>query len=238
MPTSTDPTSVSTRALADDLWVAEHPLRAMGMELGRRMTVVRLRHGRLWLHSVARLTPEVREWLDSLGRVAFVVSPSLMHNRWMEAYAAAFPDAALVASPGLAKKRPDLAFDRTLGEAPDPEWSAELDQAVFPVRGDYREVVFLHRASRTLILTDLCLRIPAGRGLLTAALARALGYHERFAVSRLLRVTLADRAGARKALERILTWDFDRVIIGHGRILDSGGKPAVESAFAWLRKQG
>lgn len=238
MPPSADPIPVRTRALADDLWVAEHPLRAMGMELGRRMTVVRLRSGRLWLHSVARLTPEVHDWLDGLGRVAFVVSPSLTHNRWMEEYAAAFPDAALVASPGLARKRPDLAFSRTLGESADPEWSAELDQAVFPVRGDYREVVFLHRASRTLILTDLCFQIPAGRGLLTSALARAFGYHERFAVSRLLRVTLADRAGARTALERILTWDFDRVIIGHGRILESGGKLAVENAFAWLHKHG
>jgi hypothetical protein len=225
---------VTIRALADGLGVAEHPMKAMGMELGRRMTVVRLKGARLWLHSVGRLTPEVRDWLDGLGRVAFVVSPSQAHHRWMEAYATAYPDAVLVASSGLPKKRPDLTFDRTLSDRPEPEWEDELDQAVFPVRGDYREVVFLHRSSRTLILTDLCFHIPAGRGPVTTALAKAFGYHERFAASRLLRMILADKPAARDALERILAWDFDRVIIGHGEIVETAGKPALESAFAWL----
>jgi hypothetical protein len=227
-------TPVTTHALGDCLWVAEHPMKAMGMELGRRMTVVRLKGARLWLHSVGRLTPEVRDWLDGLGRVAFVVSPSQAHHRWMEAYATAYPDAVLVASSGLPKKRPDLTFDRTLGDPPEPEWEDELDQAVFPIRGDYREVVFLHRSSRTLILTDLCFHIPAGRGPVTTALAKAFGYHERFAASRLLRMILADKPAARDALERIMTWDFDRVIIGHGEITETAGKPALESAFAWL----
>jgi len=236
MPASSDPTAVTTRALADRLWVAEHPMKAMGMELGRRMTVVRLTDGRLWLHSVGRLTPAVRGWLDGLGRVAFVVSPSQAHRRWMEAYATAYPDAALVASPGLPQKRPDLAFDRTLGDVPEPEWAENLDQAMFPVRGSYREAVFLHRPSRTLILTDLCFHIPAGRGLVTTTLARTFGYYERLAASRLLRMFLADRPAARQALERILTWDFDRVIIGHGEITESGGKAALERAFDWLRK--
>jgi hypothetical protein len=234
MPASSDPTAVTTRALADRLWVAEHPMKAMGMELGRRMTVVRLRDGGLWLHSVGRLTPEVRGWLDGLGRVAFVVSPSQAHRRWMDAYATAYPDAALVASPGLREKRPDLVFDRTLGDVPEPEWAEDLDQAVFPVRGRYGEVVFLHRLTRTLILTDLCFQIPAGRGLVTTALAWTFGYYERFAASRLLRLMLADRAAAREVLVRILAWDFDRVIIGHGDIVESGGKPALERAFAWL----
>lgn len=236
MSSSAHPAAVTTRTLADRLWVAEHPMKAMGMELGRRMTVVRLRDGGLWLHSVGRLTPEVRGWLDGLGRVAFVVSPSQAHRRWMETYATAYPDAALVASPGLAEKRPDLAFHRTLGDVPEPEWAGDLDQAVFPVRGRYGEVVFLHPPTRTLILTDLCFQIPAGRGLVTTALARTFGYYERFAASRLLKLMLADRAAARAVLGRILTWDFDRVIIGHGDIVESGGKPALERAFAWLLK--
>lgn len=236
MARSTDPFPVTTRAISEGLWVAEHPLKAMGMELGRRMTVVRLVDGGLWLHSVGRLTPDVRGWLDRLGRVAFIVSPTRLHHRWMEAYAEAYPEAVLVASPGLPSKRPDLAFDRVLDDVPDPGWAPDIDQAVFPVRGDYREVVFLLRSSRTLILADLCFHIPADRGPVTTTLARALGYYERFATSRLLRLSLADRPAAREALTRILAWDFDRVIIGHGEILDSGGKPALERAFAWLLK--
>ena len=69
------PLPVTIRPLDEDLWVAEHPLRVQGMELGRRMTVVRLGDGGLWLHSVVRLIPPVREWFNGLGADGFVVSP-------------------------------------------------------------------------------------------------------------------------------------------------------------------
>ena len=228
------PPVATIRPIDRELWVVEHPLRVQGMELGRRMTAVRLDDGCLWLHSVARLTPAVREWLDGMGPVRFVVSPSRTHSRWMEDYREAYPESALVAAPGLPAHRPDLEFERVLGDAPDPAWARELDQLEFPIRGEYREIVFLHRASRTLVLTDLCFNIPAGRGALTTLAARLLGYYRKLGTSRLVRALIADRAAARDAARRILAWDFDRVIVGHGDIVQSGGHAAVERAFGWL----
>ena len=107
----------------------------------------------------------------------------------------------------------------------------------FPFRGEYREVVFLHRPTATLILTDLCFNIPPGRGLPTTVGAWILGYYRRLAVSRLLRIAIENRAAARSALDRILAWHFDRVIVGHGDIVESGGQAAVRRAFAWLRRE-
>lgn len=232
------PPPVTIHPLDEGLWVAEHPLRAQGIEVGRRMTVVRLGDGGLWLHSVARLTPDVREWLDGLGAVRFVVSPSRMHSRWMEDYREAYPEAALIAAPGLPAHRPDLDFDRVLGDALDPAWARELDQIEFPIRGEYREIVFFHRSTRTLILTDLCFNMPAGRGVVTTLTARLLGYYRDLGMSRLVRALIADRAAAREAARRILAWDFDRVIVGHGDIVESGGHAAVERAFGWLLRAG
>ena len=37
--------------LAEDLWVEARPLRFFGVEMGTRMTVVRLADGGLWVHS-------------------------------------------------------------------------------------------------------------------------------------------------------------------------------------------
>ena len=233
-----DSTPVTTRELAPGLWLAEHPLKAMGMEVGRRMSVVRLGGGGLWLHSVCRLTPGIQGWLEGLGDVRFVVSPTRTHSRWMEDYRAAYPDALLVAAPGLAAHRPDLVFDRTLGDAPDPAWAAKLDQLEFPIRGEYREIVFLHRSTGTLILADVCFNMPAGRGVMTSMAARVLGYHRRLGVSRLLRALIADREAAAEAARRILAWEFDRVIVSHGDVVESGGHAAVERAFAWLLAPG
>jgi len=81
----------------DGPWVAETPLRSHRIEVGRRMTVIRLAEGGLFIHSAARLTPELRDDLERLGPVRFVVSPNRMHHFFMEEYARAWPRAAIVA---------------------------------------------------------------------------------------------------------------------------------------------
>jgi len=57
----------------------------------------------------------------------------------------------------------------------------------------------------------------------------AFGPH-RFIRARAIR----DRAAARQSIERILRWDFERVIVSHGEVLDTGGRERVASAFAYL----
>ena len=45
---------------------------------------------------------------------------------------------------------------------------------------------------------------------------------------------MRDRAAARQSLEQILAWDFDRVVVAHGDILDSGGHQALSAGYIWL----
>ena len=46
---------------------------------------------------------------------------------------------------------------------------------------------------------------------------------------------IRDRPAARASVERILRWDFDRIIVSHGDVLESGGYERFASAFAFLR---
>jgi nicotinamidase-related amidase len=48
------------RSIGNDLWVAEQPLRYLGVALTTRMTIVRLANGALVVHSPIRLIEEVR----------------------------------------------------------------------------------------------------------------------------------------------------------------------------------
>ena len=57
----------SLRQLAKDLWVAERPQRFYGLEVGTRMTVMRLVDGSLLLHSPIALDAALRRELDALG---------------------------------------------------------------------------------------------------------------------------------------------------------------------------
>ena len=63
------------RELDEGLWVEDRPLRLLGIEVGARMTVVRLEDGGLFLHSPVALDADLRSDLDALGPVRCVVAP-------------------------------------------------------------------------------------------------------------------------------------------------------------------
>jgi hypothetical protein len=48
------------------------------------------------------------------------------------------------------------------------------------------------------------------------------------------RASFIDRRAARSALERILAWPIDRVLIAHGEPTTTNGAVFVRNAFAWL----
>jgi hypothetical protein len=224
------------RELDRDLWVAECPRqRVGGLEIGARATLVRLRDGGLLVHSPVPLDAERRAAVTKLGPVRALVAPNLLHHLHLAAWAHAFPEARVFGAPGLAAKRPDLRVDETLGDAPPPLWAADLDQRLVGGMPRANEVVFLHRATRTLLLTDLAFHIRVSDHRPTRIAMRLNGAYGRFGPSRLLRwVVTRDRAALRESVDRILAWDFERVIVTHGEVLERGGRAALRESFAWL----
>src|ERR1019366_2590713 len=121
--------------------------------------IVRFADGGLWIWSPIALSPPIQEKIDVLGPVAHLVSPNKIHYAHVAAWKRAYPSAIVWASPGARERAKsqnvDVTIDCDLGDAPEREWSNELDQLVFRGSRLMDEVVFFHRASRTLILADL-----------------------------------------------------------------------------------
>jgi len=220
--------------LADHLWELDAPLTIVGMAIGHRMTVARLPDGSLWLHSPVAHSPALSAALARLGPVAHVVAPNCMHDTYLEGWFAAYPSARFHGAKHFSRFRPDLKFTDTLGDTPDPAWAATFDQHVMRGMPRLNEVVFLHRATRTLLVTDLAFNLGPAMPLLSRTLLRLNGCYDCFAVSRLLRTTIKDRAALRASLDHIFTWDFDRLILSHGRNLDTGAKDTLRLAFSFL----
>lgn len=219
--------------IAPDLWITEQPLRYLGFEAGRRMAVIRLADGGLLIHSPARLSSEMRAALDQLGEVRFVVPASQLHGHlYMEQYRDAYPQVKLFAAPGLDRKRKDLRFDGLLSGAPEPEWRDDLDQMAFEGWRRLNEIEFFHPKTRTLITGDLCCNFGP---LITRVVAqgrtrRHLGPPTECRMLGILR----DRRAVQRSLVRILEWDFERILPGHGEIVHTGGREAFEKDFARL----
>jgi hypothetical protein len=134
----------------------------------------------------------------------------------------------------LDKKRPDLRIDRNYGAAPEPALAGVVDELC--VDGfRLEESVLFHRATRTLIVADLVHNIGRPQHRWTTLYTRAMGFYDRIALSRMLRWTaFSDRGAARKSLDALLAWPFERLIVGHGAPLTAGARQAVEAAYGWL----
>ena len=223
------------RRLADDVWVTERPQRFFGLPVGARMTVIRLSGGRLLLHSPLPLDAALRVELDALGRVACAVAPNRLHHLYAGDVVRAYPEARLWVAPGLPEKRPDLVHAGVLGDEAPVEWRGELEQAFFRGRPYENEVAFFHPATRTLILCDLAFNFGPRDAWPTRVLMSLLRSYGKLGPSRLDPLLIRDRAAASASLERILAWDFDRVIVAHGDVQESGGYPLMRDGYAWLR---
>lgn len=223
------------RELAPDLYVREGWLRFYGVRLETRMTVLRLPDGKLFVHSPTALVDGLRPALEALGDVAYLVSPNKLHHRFIGDYAAAFPRALVFAPPGLRERRPDLRIDRLLGDSPEPEWEGVLDQAATGGNAFFTEILFFHRASRTLIAADLLEDIQTGT---TSAVGRAflrlIDGFGRPVPSPEFRLYTLDADAAARGLARLGAWDYERIIISHGPPITSRARETLEREYAAL----
>ena len=175
---------------------------------------------------------EARREVARLGPVRWLVAPNSFHYAGIAGWAAHFPEAAVLLAPGLAARRPELpAAGEIEGGVPLPFAETFAHAALDAGRG-VSEVAFLHRPSRTLILTDACFHVREARRALDRLGLRLLGAWRRFGPTRTAhRVLLHDRARARAWLEQICAWDFARIAVAHGDVLQPAGPEALRAAF-------
>ncbi len=206
--------------VCDDVWIERQPLRFFGVEIGTRMTVVRLADGSLFIHSPIALDSKMQEAVDALGQVKALVAPSLFHHLYIGEWAKAYPRASLSACPGLERKRKDL------------NWSAIL-KVFFSAWQMANEVVFFHRKSRTIISSDFVFNLGSHPSRLTRTVARMVGQRAP-GITLLERILIRNRAAAREQVGRIVAWNAERIVLGHGGIIESNGTDVVRRAYQWL----
>ncbi|PWU16589.1 MAG: hypothetical protein C5B49_10395 [Bdellovibrio sp.] len=215
------------RSVAENLWEISGEWKN---KFGRRMTVIKLQDERLIIHNAIRLQSTDINWLKSLGKPSFIVAPNVFHCSdagWM---AGKFPDAELfVPAPKMASfknqghnsKDVNLDFPSALSD----------EFQCIPIKGmRINEAAFLHRPSRTLILCDSAFNMGDVFTGFERAFMKWNKIGGRFGPSRLTKWVFAnDRKKLHLSYQEILQLDFDRVIVNHGDILESGGRDRLRS---------
>jgi hypothetical protein len=211
-------------------------MRLAGTRFDARMTVIRLASGQLMLHSPCAITAALAEEISALGPVAHIVAPGNFHHMYVTTAQAAFPAAKTWICPGVEKRQPGLTYDGVLGDTPPADWARDIDQVLVQGTSIMREVAMLHRASHTLILVDLIENFTEA----TPHIGGALKFWFKFVLRMWnnprpapeYRMGWSDRAAAAKSLRRILAWDFQRIVLSHGDLIERNARGVAAAAWA------
>ena len=231
------------RQIDRHLWVAEQPLKFFGLEVGTRMTVIKLSDDSIVLISPIEIDLEIQQQLGNIGTVRYIIAPNLFHYLYLAQAQKIYPQAQTIAPPGLADKQPDLKIDRVFTRDP-VEFDSELEFVRFegfhvlipPQIKTLNEVVFYHPASKTLIITDSAFNFDRSFPLLTQLAARVLGSYGELKPYLLDKIASSDKQKLEQSIDEILAWDFQRVIMAHGTIVEDEAKARLSAGYHWLLK--
>jgi hypothetical protein len=194
-------------------------------------------HGDLFLHSPIRFDEALGNDLQRLGTIRHLISPNQFHYAHIGEWSKAFPNAITWASPRVrhrARARHiDVTFARDLDANPPEEWRREIDQTLFP-GGYFKEFVFFHKASKTLILTDTIINIELNKmpePWRTATKLTGMYYPRGQIFFGMWLPLLLQRRKAKAVLATIHSWQPERVLLSHGRCFESDGGEVIKRIF-------
>lgn len=194
----------------------------MGIQLPVRSVVVKTSQGGVFI-SPGPTVIDNKENISAFTNIKFIVAPNLFHHLNIKKAFHSFPQAELWGVKGFEKKREDIKWTHYFDI---DNWPLQEELMAIYVQGapKVNEVVFLHKKSKSLIVSDLCFNLQKTRGLAGWIVFNLFGTYKKFAVSRFIMKFIEDRAAFKKSVEQILEWDFDKIIVSHGEVVTENAK--------------
>jgi hypothetical protein len=83
-----------------------------------------------------------------------------------------------------------------------------------------------------LIVADLVFNFRPSLGWKSFFRTALMGVKDHPDSARVYPLQVKDRQAYNRSIRELMTWDFDRVIVGHNEIVDSNGKELLKRALA------
>lgn len=223
------------------------------IKIGGRGTAVRMQSGAVAVFSPTALTEDVKTKISGMGEVKYIAAMDMEHHIFIGPWHAAYPNAKVIGPEGLPEKRQkqnneNVPFASIFKAKQTPSVDAEFDTE-FDYEYVYghvnKELVFLHKPTKTMIEADLIFNLPATEqfsksgespttGILTklfASLQKTTGMGQK----RLIwyATSSGDKAGFHQSMAKMNGWDFDRIIPCHGDVVETGGKGVFQHLMEW-----
>lgn len=207
--------------------------RFFGIEMGTRMSVIDYSgKGDLLVLSPVAPSPTIVKVIKQRGSVRALVAPNLFHHLYVNSFSQAFPMAKKYGAPGMERKRPDLSLESEIEESTSYPWSASVDHCVVQGMPKLNEVVFFHKASKILFVTDLGFHFGGDAHWTSKLFFGVLGIYQKYGWANVeKRVFINQKSLFRQSILRILEWDFKTIVLCHGNPVENNAKKAFRRAF-------
>lgn len=225
---------------ANGIWLIDGPaIMSYRMPIPTRATVVQLENGDLWVHAPTVLTDALKGELDALGPVRHLIVPNWRCHASIPDWRAAYPEAVTWAAPGAVsraeRKGVTLHCDHELGPQAEARWSGQIEQMIVEGSRVHHEVVFFHRQSETLVVTDLIRNFETAKlPVWMRPFIWVMGVDDSDGkMPPGMRMTFRKEPLA-DSIDRIIAWAPHRMILAHGRWYERDAVGELERAFRRL----
>ena len=229
------------KKLNSNIWTVDRKQKYHGLEVGTRMTVIRLNNRKLMLISPVEIDDKLASELSKLGEVTYIIAPNLYHHLYLRTCYQRYPNAKVYVAKGLVEIYTDINCI-LLSSTPPKDWADYLDQTAFEEYAvqelsghvELNEVVFFHKETKTLVLTDTAYHIASSSPLLNKLIAKSVGLYEVLGPTALEKFATKRKQDALNSLIKVLEWPFDAVVMAHGEIIKSNGREKLIHGYQWL----
>lgn len=211
----------------ENIFCVRVPFATAGVQIGARSTIIKLADGKLWLHSPVNFTEEDAQYIQKLGKVAYIVAPNTFHHLFLRQAKDRFPDAKIFHAPGLDTKRKRFQFDGAILD--QDSWSEEIDQILLEGMPKFNEVVFFHKPSQTMITTDLVFNLQNPVGFRTMVMTKLFGTYKKTTVSKLFKLMVKNPDAMKASFDKMAMWPTEKIIMSHGEVIKERGAEIFRS---------
>jgi len=230
------------REVTPEITIFSKPFARFGiLPFGGRSTAIKLSTGDVWVLASSPLTPDTKTAIDKLGPVKWIMGADAVHHLYLAPFKKAYPDAKVIGVEALiAKKKAEgLVLDGAYGaDPPDTKYGFEDEiKACYFSGFANKDVAWFHIASKTLVVADLLFNLPGTEQYSKSKSSPKVpifgkfdpwgGFHKRFVWSQ-----GKDQDAMRRDAKIVASWDFNRIIMCHGDVIETDGSKAWAAAYS------
>lgn len=230
--------TTTLKPIAKDIWGHEADIKLpLGMRMPGRATIMRVgTSGALAIYSPLPIDDDMGKKIDALGDVRYLIAPNMVHWMYLGAAKKRYPKAKAFGPAGLEKKlKGSVELEVLPPSGHIKEVGEELRLALVAGSPKMNEHLILHQPSSSLVVGDLLFNIHAcdsfGMRLFLKFLSRAW---KKPAQTTFWKFLTKDHGATARSIQHVLTWDFERVVVAHGLVIEDDAREVSRRCLTWM----